>query len=337
MFKKNSKVGDLLDVALLLLLVVTMFILPSFAFIISLIGNIIMCIIAYRSNTVKSVGCLIAVFAFMVVFGFIGNSFSFNHLFDCAISTLNFLLIGFSIGIILKYTGEISKILIIGTASSLAVVALEIVRFRINYTTSVLDALVNQPVKEFLGAYEEVVKTSGVEFVEIFGASIQDVVWALQQSISMIVPALLILSSLALAFIVYAVSKKILKMYRVKLYTKKFDEFGLPAATSIALVATYVITMFSSSTFGAACANILIILTALYVVCGFSVVEYKFKSKVGFPLFRIIIYIVIALVSSFVSMLIPFFNIVSILMITGMFDGVYDFRKLRKIQNEEEE
>ncbi len=337
MFKKNSKVGDLLDVALLISLVVTMFMLPTFAFIISLIGNILMCIIAYRSNTVKSVGCLIATFAFMVVFGFVGNTFSLNHLLDCAISTLNFLLIGFSIGIMLKYTGEISKILIVGTSSSLAVIALEIVRFRINYTTSILDALVNEPIKNFLSGYEEIVKSSGVDFTEMFGASIEDAIWALSQSVSMIVPALLILSSLALAFIVYAVSKKILKMYRVKLYTKSFDEFGLPAATSIALVASYIITMFSSSTFGAACANILIILTTLYVICGFSVVEYKFKSKVRFSLFRIIIYIVVLFVSSFVSMLIPFFNVVSILMIIGMFDGVYDFRKLRRLENPKEE
>lgn len=337
MFKKKSKVGDILDVIILILLIMTMFILPSFAYIISIIGNVLMCVIAYRSNIVKSIGCVITAYAFMVVFGVIGNDFSTMHLFDCAISTFNFLLIGLSIGIMCKLTGEISKILIGGTLSNLVIVSLEIIRYRIAYTGSVMDALVNQPVKEFIIAYEEVVRTSGIDFAEMFGASIEDAVWALQQSVAMVVPALLILSSLAVAFIVYVISKKILKMYKVKLYTKNFDQFGLPASASIALVSSYIITMFSSSKFGAACANILIILTTLYVICGFSVVEYKFKSKTRLAVFRVIVYIVALFILSFVSILIPFFNVTTILMIIGMFDGVYDFRKLRSEEYPKEE
>lgn len=337
MFKRKSKVGDILDVIILLMLVMTMFILPSFASIISIIGNILMCVIAYRSNIVKSIGCVITTYAFMVIFGFLGNNFSLMHLFDCAISTFNFLLIGLAIGTMCRLTGEISKILIGGTLSNLVIISLEIIRYRIVYTGSVMDALVNQPVKEFISAYENAVSASGFDFTEMFGASMEDAIWALQQSVSMIVPALLILSSLAIAYLVYIIFKKLLGMYKVKLYTKNFDEFGLPAGASIALVVSYVITMFSSSTFGAACANILIILTTLYVICGFSVVEYKFKSKIRLAVFRWILYFVILFITSFLSMLLPFFNIITLLMIIGMFDGVYDFRKLRKIQNSEEE
>ena len=221
--------------------------------------------------------------------------------------------------------------------ANIVIVALEIMRYRIAYTTSVLEALVNKPVKDFLSAYNEAVKASGFDFAEMFGTGIEDVIWILQQSISMIVPALLILSSLVLAFIIFTVSKKILGAYKVKLYTRDFCEYQLPAATSIALVFSYVVTMFSSSTFGAAFANILIILTVLYVVCGFSVIEYKFKSKINLPILRIVLYIIFILIASFIAMLIPFFNDLTILMIIGMFDGVYDFRKLRQTDKFKEE
>lgn len=337
MFKKNSKVRDLLDVALLLLLVLTMYIFPSFALIITILSNVLMCVITYRSNVVKSIGCIISTYAFMVIFGFLGNAFSLSHLLDCAISTLNFLLMGFSIGIMLKLTGEISRILISGGASYLAIIVLEIMRYNANYETSVMDVLVNNPVKDFLKYYEQVVAASGFDFVEMFGASIEDVIWALQQSLAMIVPALLILTSVAYAFIIFVISRKILAAYKVKLYTKTFSEYQMPAASSLALVASYLITMFSTSTLGAACANILIILTTLYVICGFSVIEYKFKAKMSITIFRIIIYIIVFLISMFVTAIIPFFNIITILMIIGMFDGVYDFRKLKKEEINEEE
>ncbi len=336
MFKKKSKIGDILDVIILMMLVVMMYFLPSFAFILSLTGNILMCVITYRSNIKKSIGCIMVTYAFIVVFCLTENAFSLSYLYDCVLSVLNLLFTGFSIGMMFKFTGEISKILISGTTAGLSVVMLELVRYRITYSGSALVTLINEPVKAFIGAYESVVNASGLNFDEIFGASTEDIIWAMQQSLSMILPALMILSSLILAFIVYAVSKNILGAYGVRIYTRDFCEYQMNTGTSLALVASYIISIFSASTLGAACTNILLILICLYIICGFSVVEYKFKSKIKLPILRIFIYIMAVFVSGIITMLLPFFNIVTILMVTGMFDSVYDFRKLKKEESEED-
>ncbi len=337
MFKTNSRIGDILDAALLIILVVLMFMFPSFALIFSIIGNVIMCIVAYRSNILKSIGCIVSTYAFMAIFCAISGGFTMQYLFDCVISTFNLLLVGFTIGITCKYTGELFKIVSFGTTANLFISLLEIVRYRLIYSTSVLDALINEPVKMFLKSYEAVAKSSGIDISSALGMSFDDLIWTMQQALSMIVPALLILSSLGIAYLVFVVARKILKHYNVTLYTKHFNEIQLPAGTSLALVATYLISMFSSSTFSAACANILILLAVLYVVCGLSVVEYKFKAKANSVFFRIIVYVTAFFVLNILSLILPFFNIFTFLMIIGMFDAVYDFRKLKKIDNQTEE
>ena len=106
------------------------------------------------------------------------------------------------------------------------------------------------------------------------------------------------------------------------------NQLKMPRFASTILIILYIMTFFmKTSSFSGAITNILIIFSALYMVCGLSLIDFYFRKKIHW-IARILIYVTGGILLTVIGIIIPLANIFTILFLAGLFDSSRDFRHL---------
>ena len=147
-------------------------------------------------------------------------------------------------------------------------------------------------------------------------------------------PSILIVSSLFSAYLMYSFAGFILKKLRLcSVKTVPFYMLRAPKSMSIAAVIFYFINLFLTpdSVVGAAVYNIIFVIYAFIALCGFSFIDYKFRSIIKKGSLRALIYVAVFFLGGIFLTL-----IINICIIIGILDGSMNFRKISAIDEENE-
>jgi hypothetical protein len=162
-------------------------------------------------------------------------------------------------------------------------------------------------------------------------AEFENIKWMITQMLAAITPALLIIICSLCSFITFIVCRKIIFRKYGVVMTKypHFWELQLPKSASWILALLYISTYFiSDSPIAGAIINVILIICAMYFICGISTIDFFFKKKGLHWSIRIILYAI----SFFILLLfgIAYFGFILI----GVIDSSFDFRRIRARRSE---
>ncbi len=139
-------------------------------------------------------------------------------------------------------------------------------------------------------------------------------------------PAFVVISSMATGYIILRISAFVINRARLASVERlPFSMLQAPRNMSTVAIIFYIIYMFmdSRARLWPVFANIVFILYTIIGICGLSVVDYKFKSKVKPSLVRFLIYGAVFIFGGIFMSIIS-----SVLVIIGILDTGRDFRKI---------
>lgn len=186
----------------------------------------------------------------------------------------------------------------------------------------------------FVSQLEEGFKTIMQAQIDIFKdmdltghelAETKDLLESAYRYILLIIPAILLISSLITSYLNYLVSAVGLKKMGIEIISiPKFARFKLPRNIVPGILIMFLVIFIAGSLdFGyidTINLNLIALLGFMFFIQGLSVFEHLFKKLKIFVVFRIILYIIF-LFTAFMLTLIS---------IVGILDIVFDFRKLRR-------
>lgn len=301
------------------------------AFIAVPVSGVFFAVRSFKENFGRLVPLMLAPLAVFAVFALL-SGFNAESAFAIASNFFMMVLPGCAIGLSERSKKDFHFLISAGSLSYLAAFVTEFSKMRFYDKLDITEVLVNKPVKELFSVYGSVIANSGIENADKIADAMNQLQWYFQQAMAAIIPSLLIIMCAAMAFTVYLISRKWL-CARSKADLSgfpRFCEISLPRSASFVLAALYAVSMFSgSSSLASALANILLVISAAYVVCGLSVIDFFLsKKRVGWVL-RLVIYAAGIPFLGIFSALIPIVNVFTLLMLLGVIDGLLDFRHLR--------
>lgn len=183
-----------------------------------------------------------------------------------------------------------------------------------------------------LGTVSESLNGTLASMAELYGNqidselidSLSEAMTTALSGIKLLIPCIVIIYSSVTALILVWLTQKTAR--RAGFPTDRgFSEIYAPSAVSlfvsVCLIATFLVNKSSSFFF----VNLLVIFLAYYILCGISLGDYYFRKVVPYRAVRALIYAVVFLIFSFLLPQVLW----TILMLAGMSDMMFDFRKLR--------
>ena len=159
----------------------------------------------------------------------------------------------------------------------------------------------------------------------------------LQEFTIRFIPFILIASSALTAFVVIKISAYFIgKSLKTSHYSiaSPFEEYTTPHHSGILLIALFIAVLSGkNNSFTSACYNLLAFIFAEYVVCGTAIVLYmgkkitKANGILKYLVFALCIFLICV-----VSAILSFIGGLNILVLLGMFDASFNFRKLKKLK-----
>lgn len=260
------------------------------------------------------------------------SSFSADAVFTAVSDFALTVLAGSVIGLSEKRKKDFPFVLAVGSLAYLSVFIFEFSKMRFFYKLDVADVLVNQPIKEIFTTYGDIISKSGIENADKIADAMAQIQWYFQQAMAAIIPSILIILCAVMALAVFLISRKWLcarGSINMSEYPR-FCEIALPKSSSLVLAVLYGVSLFAgNSSFSAALTNILLVISASYVACGLSVIDFFLSKKRVSWILRLIIYAIGIPVFGIFGTIIPIANVFTLLMLLGVIDGLLDFRRLR--------
>lgn len=324
MFAKQSASAYLAELILMTALTAA----ACFAPFVSLLCMVLLPVFFAMLTACRSFKCItlytIVHVSLIVVFFFVQNGISITTTADAALFALLLSLCGIAIGACMRRTHSLYQIVGAGTGAVLLVVLLQIGKLRWLDGIDFMETFVEQPTSNMAAIYQS-----------LYGPSVlsQDVIWLLQQAVGAIIPACLLIFSLYLAYFVFLLSRKLLYCWCHMVYPNiaHFWEIQCRRYVSISFaVALLLSNLLGMSQTGNAALNLAMILGSAIMLCGFSVIDYYFrKTRLACGL-RALIYVIGFIALNFLTLIIPLFHTMTILIMIGLLDSFFNFRKLQQ-------
>lgn len=239
---------------------------------------------------------------------------------------------GSAIGIMMKHRCSYRTVISGGALAFLSPLLIEFAKLRFYYGYDLIQVFITEPLDAMLAMYSDIIATSGTAELEPLITELTNSKWALVQVIASITPAMLILVCSLCSFITFLVFRKIIfcKYGEVMTEYPHFWELQLPRSASWILSLLYISTFFViAPTITNIVLNVIIILCALYFICGISTIDFFLNKKRIHWILRIIIYaIALVLLLIFGA---AYFGVILI----GVLDGAFDFRHIRARRSEQ--
>ncbi len=295
------------------------------------VSAIFFMVCAYTRKTSETIILLIASLASIVA---VKCSLEVNadNLFTSASLFCLTSLSGTVIGLTSKSKCNFRMLIAGGTFANLASFLIDFAVLKFYHKIDLAEELINKPVAGLFKAYNHVLSASNINGTENILDAMGDLQWYMQQMVATVVPSVLIIICAFFAYVTFLIGRKFIfkKHGTVMENYPHFWQLQLPKSGSVFLAVLFVVTFFiKSSALSGAITNIIIMLCALYFLCGLSVVDFFLKKRNIHWALRIVIYIIGFAVFGIIGIVIPIANISSILLFTGITDGMFDFRRLR--------
>ncbi len=148
--------------------------------------------------------------------------------------------------------------------------------------------------------------------------------------LSAMIPAFFIIICMMFAYFTITASKMMLKRIGLPYsYLPSFHQLQANRGTAWVYLLGYILLLFfENSTMRAAFVNILLIISVLLAMCGLSVADYFVKRAGIYRFLRVIIYVIVFFASTLVATILPLLHPFNLLLIVGILDSMFDFRKL---------
>lgn len=298
---------------------------------IMVVSAIFFMVCAYTQKTAETPVLLIASLVSIISIKF---SFGVNadNLFTSASLFCLTSLSGAVIGLTSKNKCNFRVLIAGGTFANLASFLIDFAVLKFYHRIDLAEELINKPVANLFEAYTQVLSASNINGTENIIEAMGDLQWYMQQMMATVAPSVLIILCAFFAYVTFLIGRKfIFKKYGtvMEIYPH-FWQLQLPKSGFVVLVILFVVTFFmKSSALSGAITNIIIMLCALYFMCGLSVVDFFLKKRNIHWALRIVIYIIGFAVLGIIGIIIPIANISSIMLFAGVTDGMFDFRRLR--------
>lgn len=252
------------------------------------------------------------------------DGFSINALLDGALFALSLSLSGLAMGLLISHTNSLLQIVVTGAGANLAVVLLQIGKMKWVDNINFMETFVEQPIANIMQFYQSLYGTSVIP---------QDAIWLLQQAIGAVIPACFLIFSLYSAYFIFLLSRKLLfcRCRMVFAEIPHFWELQLPRSVAILFAVVFLLsTLLGMTQMGSAALNLSLLLGSVFVLCGVSVIDYFFRRTGIVCGLRAVIYVIGFLVINVVSVIMPMFNTILLLVLLGLADCFADLRKLRR-------
>ena len=300
----------------------------DFSVLFVLLSGVFFFVSAYEGNTKECF--ILAIFSLilsLIIFGL--NGFNGENLYNGFFSFLLLVLPGTAMGTASKNKKDFMAVLISGTVSSLIPILVALIRFKFILKIDFTEAFINEPVAEIIDSYRKLILATGIEGVENLLDAMADIQWAIQQTITMIMPSAFILICGFGVYLIFLFSRKLIsKNHGDVMPYPHSSQLKMPRSASFILIILYVITFFvKASFFSGAITNILIILSALYMICGLSLVDFYLKRRIHW-IARILIYVTGGIFLTVIGIVIPLANVFTLLFFAGLFDSSRNFRRI---------
>lgn len=316
------------DIITSILLFAGFYAIPDFSVLFVLISGVFFFVSAYESNTRESF-VLIGFSLILSVAIFSLSGFNSENLYAGFFSFLLLSLTGTTMGIAAKNKKDFMAVLVSGTVSLLLPILVALIRFKFVLKIDFTEEFINEPIAEIIASYKELIMATGIEGAENLLGAMADIQWFIQQTITMIMPSAFIIICGFGVYLIFMLGRKLIlkKQGDVMAYPHS-SQLKMPRSASFILIILYVVTFFvKASFFSGAITNILIIFSALYMVCGLSLVDFYLKKRFHWVI-RIILYLTGGIFLTVIGIIIPLANVFTLLFIAGLIDSSRNFRCL---------
>ncbi len=255
-----------------------------------------------------------------------------NALFHALLSACSLSLPGLAMGLWLKRSSSLFQIVGLGAAANVLVVLLQIGKIKWIDHVDFMELYINQPISGLIDAYQQQLLSYGDQYAALAEA-LDKSAWVLQQIVGMLIPACLLIFSLFLAYTVFLIARKSLFcLYRIVFpEVLHFWEIQLKRYTAVLFAVLFLLSaLLGTSSIGLAAINLELLLGAVYMLCGISYIDFYFRRTRLRCGIRMIIYIVGFFALNMLSLVLPLFHTTIILVLLGLADCFFDFRRLRR-------
>ena len=200
-----------------------------------------------------------------------------------------------------------------------------------NAGLSITDYLTKVPVESLRIQIESSLKEAGVE---IEALQLDKIFESVQNLVAMIVPAIIIVMSIIVGYIViWCVCARLRKVPGAIQHS--FSEIRIPR-TMVIIIALVIGLLFLDveKTVNYVAVNLLMILLCLCFFAGMSILDYYLRSSIKWKFARVMTHGVIILFSSSFLNFSPYINIMTVYILLAIADSFFDFRKIRKRRTE---
>lgn len=301
---------------------------PDFSVLFVLLSGVLFFVSAYEGS-VKESFVLISFSLILSVVIFSLNGFNGKSLYNGFFTFLLLVLPGTAMGFAVKNKKDFMAVLVSGTISLLLPILIALIRFKFVLKIDFAEDFINKPIAEFITYYKDMISATGIDGIENLLNVMADIQWFIQQTITMIMPSAFILICSFSIYLMFLFGRKIVsKNHGDIMAYPHSNQLKMPRFASTILIILYVMTFFmKTSAFSGAIANILIIFSALYMVCGLSLLDFYLRKRIHW-IARILIYATGGILLTVIGVIIPLANVFTILFLAGLFDSSRDFRRL---------
>ncbi len=259
--------------------------------------------------------------------GFTGNALFHALLSACALS-----LPGLAMGLWLQRSPSLFQIIGLGTAANIFAILLQIGKIKWIDHIDFMEVYINQPIAALIGAYQQQLLSYGGEYASLAEA-LDKMVWVLQQLVGMLIPAGILIFCLFLTYTTFLIARKALFcLYRIVFPdVLHFGEIQPNRYTAIVFAVLFLLSvLLGASPAGHAAINLVLLLGAVYLMAGVSCIDFYFRRTGLRSGIRMAIYIAGFFALNLLSLVLPLFHATIILVLLGLMDSFFDFRRLRR-------
>lgn len=185
-----------------------------------------------------------------------------------------------SVGICIKGKKNLSAIIITTSLCTVTIFLVIIVYYMKKYNISAVDAV--------FGTYLDTL-TAAAELAGDMAAQILAIVSEFRKQIDLILPSLIIVAGSIFSYISFGIARMFIEKNSQKLDIRPFYLLRLSTSFTFIFIIADMISMFMGT--NVLFANVSVVLTTLFVICGISVIDFHLRMKGVKNLVRTIIYI----------------------------------------------
>ncbi len=282
----------------------------------------------------KTLLCLIFTLAFLG--GYIINADKI-HVLNFALSALNILLPSLVISVMFdKKRSDLSELVKAGTLANIAVTILELAKIKFIDKINLVDEYITPAFENAKNTYAEVIINNAEALPDNFSETFNQVYTYAQDYLVRFIPFILIISSVFASFVLiklsaFLIAKITLKTSPYKL-ASPFEQYCAPHHNGFLMIALFIVIIaMEVNSFSLACYNLIAFIFTEYVICGIAIVFYIVSKRINAKgIFKYFMFFVSSMLILIVSALMSFIGGLNILVLMGMFDSTFNFRKLAK-------